>query len=77
MFGVDAPHGADGPPLLPEESWQRLDPATQALIVALTGYGQPSDRQRSADAGFDQHLVKPVDPDALRALLAGLKSAPA
>jgi PAS domain S-box-containing protein len=40
-----------------------------ALIVALTGYGQESDRQRAAVAGFDHHLIKPVDLEALRKLV--------
>ena len=35
------------------------------LLVALTGYGLPEDRRRSADAGFDVHLVKPVEPEQL------------
>jgi signal transduction histidine kinase len=35
------------------------------MLVALTGYGQASDRQRTHDAGFDAHLVKPVDPQTL------------
>jgi CheY-like chemotaxis protein len=39
------------------------------LLVAVTGYGMPDDRRRTADAGFDEHLVKPVDLAALRALL--------
>ncbi|WP_257460039.1 CHASE domain-containing protein [Archangium lipolyticum] len=39
-------------------------------LVALTGYGQASDRQRSREAGFDTHLVKPVDLDTLRELVA-------
>jgi two-component system, sensor histidine kinase len=34
-------------------------------LIALTGYGQPEDRARVVEAGFDGHLVKPVDPDAL------------
>jgi PAS domain S-box-containing protein len=38
-------------------------------LVALTGYGQPEDRQRSAAAGFDVHLVKPVEAAALAQLL--------
>jgi PAS domain S-box-containing protein len=42
------------------------------LLVAVTGYGQSSDRQRSGEAGFDAHLTKPVDPLALEALLANL-----
>jgi PAS domain S-box-containing protein len=56
----------------------RAQPETgRALLVALTGWGQESDRQRSREAGFDHHLVKPVDPDALRDLLAEPKAAPA
>ena len=41
------------------------------LLLALTGYGFPSDHQRSAEAGFDRHLIKPVDPDELLRLLGG------
>jgi CheY-like chemotaxis protein len=36
-----------------------------ARMIAVTGYGQPSDRERSSAAGFDHHLVKPVDPAKL------------
>ncbi len=36
--------------------------ATRARIVAVTGWGQGDDRRRTAEGGFDQHLVKPVDP---------------
>ncbi|NEV64779.1 ATP-binding protein [Thiorhodococcus minor] len=39
-------------------------------IIAITGYGQPESRERSRSAGFDVHLVKPIDFDALLALLA-------
>jgi signal transduction histidine kinase len=39
-------------------------------IVAVTGYGQEEDRRRSRDAGFDQHLTKPVDPDVLQSFVA-------
>ena len=42
-----------------------------ALLVAQTGWGQEEDRRRTEEAGFDAHLVKPVDPAALEALLAG------
>jgi DNA-binding response OmpR family regulator len=38
-------------------------------LIAVTGFGQEEDRQRSRDAGFDYHLVKPVDPDRLNELL--------
>lgn len=39
-------------------------------LIALTGYGQPGDKQRALDAGFDAHLVKPVDYDDLAHLLS-------
>jgi two-component system CheB/CheR fusion protein len=42
----------------------------RVLLLALTGYGQEDDRRRSREAGFDDHLVKPVDPQSLAALLA-------
>jgi CheY-like chemotaxis protein len=42
----------------------------QALLVAVTGYGQEEDRRRSREAGFNGHLVKPVDMDVLNCLLA-------
>jgi PAS domain S-box-containing protein len=41
-----------------------------ALLIALTGWGQPEDRRRTREAGFDHHLVKPVDLGALQSLLA-------
>ena len=40
-------------------------------LVALTGYGRPEDRRRARDAGFEVHLVKPVEPDDLLRLLGG------
>jgi len=46
----------------------------KALMIAVTGYGQADDRARSKAAGFDHHLVKPVDPEILSALLASLKT---
>jgi PAS domain S-box-containing protein len=42
----------------------------EAVIVAISGYGQEEDRRRSKEAGFDYHLVKPLDHDALLTLLA-------
>lgn len=45
-------------------------------LVAVSGWGQPSDRRRSADAGFDHHLTKPVDPGELWRLFAALQAAP-
>jgi signal transduction histidine kinase len=40
------------------------------VLIALTGWGQESDRRRSHEAGFNNHLTKPVDPDVLDELLA-------
>ena len=42
-----------------------------ALLIALTGYGQQGDRQRGKDAGFDGHMLKPVDPHALARMIEG------
>src|SRR5207245_8042859 len=47
-----------------------LPEGQRIAVVAITGYGREDDRERSRAAGFDQHLVKPVDLDALHALLA-------
>ncbi|MGB2712742.1 MAG: PAS domain S-box protein [Vicinamibacterales bacterium] len=44
------------------------------VIVALTGWGQDEDRHRSTEAGFDAHMVKPVDHDVLTKFLASLPS---
>ena len=48
-----------------QEDWGR-----RTLLIAVTGWGQREDRERSRDAGFDHHLTKPVDPEALQSLLA-------
>ena len=40
------------------------------VLIALTGWGQDEDRRRSKAAGFDEHMVKPVDYEALMAVLA-------
>ncbi len=45
-----------------------------AVLVAQTGWGQEEDRRRSQQAGFQHHLVKPIDPDALNAVLIAGKS---
>ena len=51
----------------------RADGERRPLLIALTGYGQPEDRRRADEAGFDSLLVKPVDPTALSSLLATLE----
>ncbi|CAG1012444.1 two-component system, sensor histidine kinase [Burkholderiaceae bacterium] len=48
---------------------RRQSATCDAVIVAITGWGQQKDRDRARDAGFDQHLVKPVDVDSLVQLL--------
>jgi CheY-like chemotaxis protein len=51
----------------------RRDPRGDPLtLVAMTGYGQRSDRERSRAAGFDHHLVKPADIASVEAILAGV-----
>jgi CheY-like chemotaxis protein len=42
----------------------------KTVLVALTGWGQPEDRHRAREAGFDHHMVKPVELAALQQLLA-------
>jgi CheY-like chemotaxis protein len=54
------------------ESW-----AQGMFLIAVTGWGQEEDKRRSADAGFDLHMVKPLDLDVLEDLLAKLHSRPA
>jgi CheY-like chemotaxis protein len=50
----------------------RADPrSSTVLLLALSGSGEPEDRSAALAAGFDHHLVKPVDPDLLRKLLEG------
>jgi PAS domain S-box-containing protein len=45
----------------------------QMIMIAQTGWGQVEDRQRTSEAGFDHHMVKPLDPKALRKLLADIQ----
>jgi len=52
----------------------RSTPGGKPFLVALTGYGRIDDRRKALDAGFDAHLVKPVDPDELERLLAAAPS---
>jgi len=48
-----------------------------AVLVAQTGWGQDEDRRRSLEAGFDHHMVKPLDFDALKKILVELPASPA
>lgn len=57
------------------DGWQlarrfRAEPALGSpLIIAVTGYGQQTDREKSAAAGIHLHLIKPVEPDVLKRVL--------
>jgi signal transduction histidine kinase/ActR/RegA family two-component response regulator len=53
---------------------RRREWAHALMLIALTGWGQQEDKRLAREAGFDHHLVKPVDPDALRRLLAERRS---
>lgn len=50
---------------------RQMPESAGALLVALTGYGQQGDRERGRDAGFDKHMLKPVDPHALARVIDG------
>jgi CheY-like chemotaxis protein/two-component sensor histidine kinase len=47
----------------------------EVTLIAMTGWGQEDDRRRSQEAGFNHHVVKPIDVDALQTLLASLPAA--
>jgi CheY-like chemotaxis protein len=54
----------------------RAEPWGAAMrLVAQSGWGQDEDRRRTAEAGFDHHLVKPIDPAALDSLVQSLAAA--
>jgi len=44
--------------------------ANGTRLIAVTGYGQPSDRELALQAGFDMHVLKPISPSVLERLLA-------
>jgi CheY-like chemotaxis protein len=61
-----------------EADTRAADPgAAAARLIALTGWGQPEDRRRSFEAGFDDHLVKPIEPEVLLGLVNEASAAPA
>ncbi len=55
------------------ERMRRQATGKQPVVVAVTGYGAEADRQQSADAGIDLHIIKPADPVALTDLLARVR----
>jgi CheY-like chemotaxis protein len=67
-IGLPVLNGYEAARRIREQQGQKRRP----LLVALTGWGQEDDRRRSEEAGFDAHLVKPVDDAVLGRLLAEL-----
>jgi CheY-like chemotaxis protein len=67
-LGMPVLSGYDASRKIREQSWGQA-----VLLVALTGWDQTDDNELSKDAGFDVHLVKPVEVDRLLQLLATLK----
>jgi two-component system CheB/CheR fusion protein len=49
---------------------------SSVFLIALTGYGQPEDVQQAKEAGFNLHLVKPVEPTKLAQLLGEVRISP-
>ena len=68
-IGLPKLNGRDAARRIREQPW-----GTNMVLVALTGWGQDEDRRRSKEAGFDYHLVKPVNYADLNKLLASLPS---
>jgi CheY-like chemotaxis protein len=67
--GLPRRNGYEAARLIRSESWGQ-----EVVLIALTGWGQEQDRKRSREAGFDHHLVKPVDPKALMKLVADIST---
>lgn len=68
-IGMPKLNGYDACRSIREQSWGK-----NIFIVALTGWGQEDDRRRTAEAGFNSHLVKPVEIAALRKVLAEFRT---
>ena len=68
-IGMPRLNGYDAARRIREQPW-----GSQMVLVALTGWGQDDDKRKSQEAGFDLHMVKPVNPEDLESLLAGLQA---
>jgi two-component system, response regulator len=66
-IGMPKMNGYDVARCIRQQPW-----GNDMVLIAVTGWGQAEDRQRTSEAGFDHHLVKPVDTAALATLLASL-----
>jgi CheY-like chemotaxis protein len=70
-IGMPRMNGYEAARHIRQQPWSK-----QTVLIAITGWGQDGDKQRASDAGFDQHLVKPVDPAMLMQLLTGVAARP-
>ena len=66
-IGLPQINGYEAARRIREQAWGK-----DVVLIALTGWGQDEDRQRSLESGFDGHMVKPLHPDTLASLLAEL-----
>lgn len=66
-IGMPRLNGYDAARRIRQEAWGK-----NVVLVALTGWGQEEDRRRSEEAGFDNHMIKPVVPAVLEKLLAAM-----
>ena len=66
-IGMPKLNGYDAARQIRQQPWGK-----QLVLAALTGWGQEEDKQRTREAGFDYHFVKPIDAEVLRRLLAEL-----
>ena len=64
-LGMPGMDGWEAARRIRSEAWGR-----GILLIALTGWGRPEDREKTRDAGFDRHLVKPACPDEIRGILS-------
>jgi len=69
-IGLPKLNGHEACRYIREQSW-----GNNVVLIAVTGWGQDEDRRRSQEAGFDHHMVKPVDPKAVMKMLAGIQVA--
>jgi CheY-like chemotaxis protein len=67
-LGMPKMNGYDACRQIRDQPWGK-----DLLIIAMTGWGQEEDKLRARQAGFDAHLVKPIDPGELQRLLAGMR----
>jgi CheY-like chemotaxis protein len=67
-IGMPRMNGYDAARRIREQPWGR-----GITLVALTGWGLEDDRRLAAEAGFDRHVVKPVEASTLREILASLE----